>query len=331
MKQAALHSGLTVLLAFVLVLTWMGLRWERPAEEQAEVPAAQSEQAAAPIPADQQTLLRLETEQGIRQVRMDEYLLGVLCCEMPLDFEQAALQAQAVASRTFTLYHCQKAKHADADVCNQANCCQAWKSEAQLAELFGTEWTARREKAAQAIAATDGQVLTQNGELINAVFFSCSGGMTEPAAAVWGGEVSYLQAVDSPGEEIAASYTGQTAVPLELFRQTLTGAQPSVDLSGAPAGWFGTVAYTQGGGVASMEIGGVSFPGTQLRSLFGLNSTWFTVAVAEEQILFQTRGKGHRVGLSQYGAQAMALQGSTYDQILTHYYTGVTLTDAMVS
>ena len=327
MRQAVVWSALLVMLSFLLTLAVVGMQaiGEEPVQPEPE------QTAAVPVPADTQVTLLLKDGDQIQKITMGDYLLGVLCCEMPLQFEPAALEAQAVASRTFTLYQCQRGKHADCDVCSDSRCCQAWKSEAQLQTLFADDWQVQREKAAAAISATDGQVLTQQGELINAVFFSCSGGATEPAAAVWGAEVSYLQSVESPGEEIAASYTGQTTVDLETFRKTLQAEAPEVELSGGAASWFGEVSYTDGGGVASMQIGGVDFAGTRLRSLFDLNSTWFTVAVTDAGIVFETRGKGHRVGMSQYGAQAMALAGSSYQEILCHYYTGVAVTDYMAS
>ena len=158
------------------------------------------------------------------------------------------------------------------------------------------------------------------------MYFACSGGRTEAAAAVWGTDVPYLQAVDSPGEEQAASYTGQVDVSFADFCSILQAQDPAVTLTGTAASWFGDVTQTPGGGVATTVIGGRPFTGTQLRQLFGLNSTCFTVAVTQDGIEFTTKGKGHRVGMSQYGAQAMAQAGSDYAAILQHYYTGATLT-----
>ena len=328
MKQAVWYSALMVLLSYVAVLAWAGAAMA-PSEGE---PAKPSEEGPAEVTAaDSQVLLRLKTEAGVQELDLQTYLLGVVCGEMPLSFADAALQAQAVASRTFTLYHRGDSKHPEADVCAEAGCCQAWKSEAELEQTFGDQWTMYRSKALDAILATDGQVLTRDGALINAVFFSCSGGMTESAAAVWGAEVPYLQPVASPGEEIASVYSGQTTVDLMQFRETLSRENAAVDLTGNPSAWFGAVTESPGGGVARMQIGGVWFDGTRLRSLFGLNSTCFTVAVGEEHITFYTRGKGHRVGMSQYGAQAMALEGADCAQIVTHYYTGVSVTDYMAS
>ena len=171
---------------------------------------------------------------------------------------------------------------------------------------------------------TDGQVLVYDGALIDATFFSCSGGQTEAAAEVWGGEVPYLQSVESPGEQ--APYNEDTATfTLEEFSARILSQNPEADLSGEPEVWFGSVTATEGGGVETLEIGGVAFTGKELRSLLGLRSTIFAVSVSENEIIFQTRGYGHRVGMSQYGAQAMAQAGSTYQEILLHYYTGVSL------
>ena len=134
----------------------------------------------------------------------------------------------------------------------------------------------------------------------------------------------YLQSVESPGEQ--APYNEDTATfTLEEFSARILSQNPEADLSGEPEAWFGSVTATEGGGVETLEIGGVAFTGKELRSLLGLRSTIFAVSVSENEIIFQTRGYGHRVGMSQYGAQAMAQVGSTYQEILLHYYTGVSL------
>ena len=172
--------------------------------------------------------------------------------------------------------------------------------------------------------ATDGQVLVYDGGLIDATFFSCSGGRTETAVEVWGSDVPYLQSVDSPGEE-APHNEDTVSFSTEEFSARILSQNPAADLSGSPESWFGAVSATEGGGVEALEIGGVSFTGKELRSLLGLRSTVFAVSVMGDEIFFQTRGYGHRVGMSQYGAQAMAQAGSGYEEILLHYYTGVSL------
>ena len=172
------------------------------------------------------------------------------------------------------------------------------------------------------MAETDGLAVVYDGKLIDATYFSCSGGRTEAAVAVWGGEIPYLQSVPSPGEEDAPRETETVTFPAEEFRGCITPARPDADLSGAPETWFGTVRYTAGGGIDTLELGGASFTGTELRRLLGLRSTDIEFSPQEDGVTVTTHGFGHRVGLSQYGAEAMALAGSRFDEILLHYYQG---------
>ena len=254
------------------------------------------------------------------QMDMDGYLVGVVLAEMPITFEEEALKAQAVVARTYT----QKAyetggKHGDGSVCTSASCCQGYVTEADYLARGGTE--AGVERARAAVAATSGYVLTYEGALIEATYFSCSGGSTEDAAAVWGMDFPYLQAVSSPGEENAAHYRDTVTFTAEQFQQAL-----GVSLAGSPESWFRDVTYTDGGGIETMAIGDTVYRGTQLRTLLGLRSTAFSVSASEDTVTITTRGYGHRVGMSQYGADAMAVMGSGFGEILSHYYPGTTLT-----
>lgn len=282
--------------------------WERREE-----PVVQEVQEAVSVPLKMKLLKSDGT--GV-DMDLDAYLVRVVLGEMPAGFDAEALKAQAVAARTFT----RKAwitggKHGDGSVCTSSRCCQAYITEEQYLAGGGTE--ENLEKVRSAVTQTSGEVLTYDGELIEAVYFSCSGGSTEDAAAVWGVAYPYLQSVDSPGEEEAAVYWDRVSFSPEEFQSAL-----GVSLSGEAYSWFGKTLYTKGGGVGEMEIGGVRYDGTQLRSLLGLRSTVFSVETEGNVITFTTRGYGHRVGMSQYGAEAMAVAGSRYDEILSHYYPG---------
>lgn len=257
------------------------------------------------------------------ELTLDEYLAGVVLAEMPASFASAALEAQAVAARTFFLKRTMAPKHSDADLCADGACCQQYTSVEAMREKLGENYEQYVNKVRDAVDATDGTVITYNGELIDAVYFSCSGGKTEDAVAVWGGDVPYLRTVESPNEMGGVRFSDSKTVLTEDFCSALLAKNPSVTLSGAPVSWFGDVCYTNGGGVASMEIGGVYFTGTELRQLFALRSACFEVSVSADGITFETLGYGHRVGMSQYGAQAMALNGSSFQEILSHYYSGV--------
>ena len=253
-------------------------------------------------------------------MELEDYLVGVVLQEMPVDFELEAQKAQAVVARTYALRTCQKGtKHDDlGGVCTESSCCQAYRDPEEY--LSGGGSREALEKVIQAVTDTAGQILTYNGKLIDATYFSCSGGMTEDAAAVWGADIPYLRATESPGEEGAAHYTDTVTFSAKEFQQAL-----GVALKGTAGSWLGKVEYTAGGGVETMEIGGTAYQGTTLRKLLGLRSTAFTMTVVGDSIIITTRGYGHRVGMSQYGAEAMAVSGSSYDQILAHYYQGTTL------
>lgn len=255
----------------------------------------------------------------VEQMDMDAYLTGVVLAEMPAFFEPEALKAQAVAARTYA----RKAsvtggKHGDGSVCTDYTCCQAYQSPEEYLEKGGTRDDIQ--KVRSAVLDTSGYVLTYNGELIEAVYFSCSGGKTEDAVAVWGTDYPYLRSTDSPGEENAAHYSETKRFTPEAFQEAL-----GVALAGEPAQWLGEVTYTAGDGVDTMEIGGVKYSGVELRAALGLRSTAFTITVQDNEIRIVTYGYGHRVGMSQYGADAMAAAGSDFRQILSHYYPGTVL------
>jgi len=260
-----------------------------------------------------------DSNDSLSVMNLDEYILGVVLGEMPVSFNKEALKAQSVVARTFALKAATTGgKHGDGSVCTQSQCCQAFQDPAEYLEEGGLETDI--EKVRCCVTDTSDQVLLYNGNLIEATYFSCSGGSTEDAVAVWGNDFPYLQATDSPGEEHAAHYTDSVYLTAAQFCEKL-----GVSLSGSPVQWIGKTSYTSGGGVDTMEIGENVFKGTQLRQLLGLYSTAISMNADEQGIMIQTRGYGHRVGMSQYGADAMAASGSDYTQILAHYYQGTTL------
>ena len=258
--------------------------------------------------------IRFIGKEADREMDLEEYLVGVVLAEMPASFEEEALKSQAVVARTYAIRAKEgKGKHDDGDICGDSACCQGY-----LAPIAYGGTAEALSKVRNAVESTAGQVLTYEGKLIEATYFSCSGGTTEDAVAVWGRDVAYLKSVPSPGEEDATYFTDQKTFTSEEFQAAL-----GIRLKGTPSTWFSDVSYTAGGGVDHMTIGGVSYRGTTLRTLLGLRSTAFSVSVRNGWILIETSGYGHRVGMSQYGANARAKEGDTYDRILTYYYYGV--------
>ena len=285
------------------------------------LPAAEPERPRVRI--DPQQTVRFHTDNGVQELPLDEYLTCVMLSELLPCFDTETFKAQAVAARTVTMRNSVSGRHEDGGVCGDPGCCQAYHSPAELAQMLGSSFVSAWDKARAAVLDTDGEILLYGGELIEALYFSCSGGASEPASAVWGCDLPYLRSVNSPGEENALKFVSGKTVSVSEFRQTLLTVRPDCDLSGTPESWFGSCERSDGGGVLTAQIGGAKFSGTGLRALFGLASTNFTVSADGESIHFAVRGSGHRVGMSQYGAEAMAQGGSTYREILSHYYTGV--------
>lgn len=252
---------------------------------------------------------------SIQTLSMNEYLTGVLLAEMPMGFQEEALKAQAVAARTVAIYGITyHTKHQQGDICADAVCCQAYISADDYLSSGGTRENAQ--KAQKAVAETGNEVVTYNGELAQALYFSCSGGRTEDAVAVWGTDIPYLQMVDSPGEEGAAHFTDTVTYSTAEFCEKL-------GLSGDSRIDVESIRYTNSGSVDTIRINEEDFSGLQLRTSLNLRSTVFTVYVVGNAVTITTRGFGHRVGMSQYGAEAMAQTGCNYKQILSHYYKGV--------
>ena len=254
-----------------------------------------------------------------RQAELEEYLVGVVLAEMPASFEGEALKAQAVAARTYAAKaDLTGGKHGDGSICTEDQCCQAWMDPEDYVNKGGLPQAV--DKVRSAVEATAGEVLAYEGGLIEATYFSCSGGSTEDAKAVWGADFPYLRAVDSPGEEQAQSYEETRQFSREKLEMLL-----GLTLPEKPEKWLGAITRTPGQGVATIELGGRTFTGVELRGKLDLRSTFFTANSGDHGLVITTRGHGHRVGMSQYGADAMAVAGKSYVEILGHYYQGTVL------
>lgn len=328
-RSAVLGVMLVVFLFLLplLLLPGEGKEPEPPAESQTSVPSA--EPGLAPVAGwDREESLRLlRTDGTVEELTLEEYLWGVTAAEMPASFRLEALKAQTVAARTYCLY--QQAgegeKHPGADVCGDYTCCQAYLTPEQAAVGWGERTEEYTEKIRRAVEETDGLLCLYDGAPIDAVFFSSAGGRTSDAAAVWGTDVPYLQAVDSPeGEEVPGWQTMVTFTP-EEFTSRLRSVYPAAVLGEDPEKWFHDMATDDSGMVTTVGVGDVSMSGGQARSLFGLRSAHFTAAATGEGVTFWVTGYGHGVGLSQYGANAMASEGKSFREILEWYYKGATV------
>ena len=233
-----------------------------------------------------------------------------------------------MAARTYTLYKLRTGgNHGDAaDICTDHTCCQAYISEGRARANWGEDADANESKVETAVKETDGETVLYGGVPILAVFHSSSAGLTRAAGEVWQDDLPYLQAVSSPeaGDKIP-NYYSRVEFTAEELKEALGSAFPEADLSGGMEGWLTDPASDSAGSVATVRVGGVTVKGAQVRSALGLRSACFTWEIQDGKMVFFVTGYGHGVGLSQYGAERMAAEGADHREILTHYYTGVTV------
>lgn len=268
----------------------------------------------------------LAKEQRTMEMEMDAYITQVVMAEVPYTFSSEALKAQAVAARTYCLYRMQMGVgHGDteAEICTDYTHCMAFFSEEEAAERWGED-TAKtiHDTVYEAVKATSGEYLTYQGRVIAALFHASSTGRTESAENVWGSAYPYLVSVQSPEEPRISEVKTTVAALTELMKEKgepdfsaeLWGEENKIKLS-----------FNNTGRIAKLSLNGYSIKGTVLRSALGLRSTDFSPEVQGDEVIFTVTGYGHGIGMSQYGAEAMAQSGADYREILAHYYTGTEL------
>ena len=261
----------------------------------------------------------------------EDFLIRTLAMEMGPSYHEEALKAQAVAAYTYYARRRQaQAEQADpalkgADFATPNAKFPDEYTEETLRARWGEQYDQHYQTLAAAVAAVKGVTLTHNGKLIDACYHAISNGTTESAETVWGADVPYLQTVASPGDRLSAGYASTITLSADETKAILVAELPDVTLSDDPSAWFGTPTLSDGGTVAQQPIGDTQLAGTRVRQLFGLRSAAFSVAYREGQFTFSVCGYGHGVGMSQHGADYLARQGYTYDEILRYYYTDVTV------
>ena len=257
----------------------------------------------------------------IKEYNLEEYLFGVVAAEMPASFHKEALKAQAVAARTYIVNKMRTgdSDHDEADVCADSTHCKAYLTDEQIKEKHGDNWIREYSgKIKSAIEETNGEIAVWGGEPIEAVFHSSGSGVTENAKDVWGGDVPYLVSVESPGDVHSPTFLNDVTVSFESFSEKI-----KEHAGGDVSPYIGDISRNESGSVKTIDLGGALFDGVKVREIFSLPSTNFTVSAGENEFVFHCRGKGHGVGMSQYGAEYFAKQGMEYKDILKKYYTGI--------
>ena len=258
--------------------------------------------------------IKREKTNTIEIVPFEEYIVGVLAGEMPVSFPIEALKAQAVAARSYVSKRMDNKR--DYDVVDSTND-QVYLDEETLKNNWGNNYTKNINKIRKAVLDTKGEILTYDNQVIKAFFFSTSNGKTENSEEVFSEKLPYLKSVDSVWDiNVSPVYDDKKIMSLDTFYNKL-GLQYDENLK------IIVKNYTESGSIKNIDINNKTFKGTDVRFKLGLRSTYFTIEKVDKNVKITTKGFGHGVGMSQYGAMAMANLGYKYDEILKHYYTNV--------
>ncbi len=271
-------------------------------------------------------LLHVKTNQ-VEEIKLDDYLYGVVSSEMPANFEEEALKAQAVVARTYTIYKIQNnlGKHGEASICDDSTCCQAWISkEDRFARWQEETREANWNKITKSVNLTQGKIITYEGKPINAFFHSNSGGKTETTANVWGGTgYPYLQSIETAGEDAYTQYNSEAKFTRNDLINKIKGKHADFQINFDEPECIKILEYTEGNRVKTVKIGNLQLSGVEVRTILGLRSANFDITINGDEITFTVKGYGHGVGMSQTGADSMAKSGSNYEEIIKHFYSGV--------
>jgi stage II sporulation protein D len=261
----------------------------------------------------------------IENIPLEEYVIGVVASEMPAEFETEALKAQALAARTYItkqMMNDQTLSAPEGSVVTDTQMHQVYKNPQELKSQWGDDYTWKLEKITEAVAATQGKILTYDNQPIDASFFSTSNGYTENSEAYWTEAIPYLKSVESTWDEDSPKFYDQKVISIEEFENKL-----GVNINNN--GSVGKItALTPGKRVATVEVGGKEFSGREVREKLELKSSDFTWEMKGDSVVIETKGFGHGVGMSQYGANFMAEDGKKYNDIVSYYYQGTKISAA---
>ena len=261
----------------------------------------------------------------IYEVPAADYVRGAIAAEMGADFEYAALVAQGRAAFSCALYQKNAHSAADYDFTADPQNRFMFVTEEQVREIYGDAFDEKQARITAAAEEAMTAVITYDNAPAMTVYHAISAGKTQSAADIWGGDLPYLTEVESPWDADSEDFLSEATRPKDEVLETLNAYGANLS-GGAPEEWFAGGEYTSGGYLRRIQIGAATFSGTKLRTLFGLRSAAFTVSYADGEFTFSVRGYGHGVGLSQVGANAMAKEGATAEEILAHYYPGTECT-----
>ena len=269
----------------------------------------------------------LITETGeISEVPVEEYVIGAVCAEMPASFETEALKAQAVAAHTYAERQRLKAEFSPdpelcgADFSDDTSKYQGFFDNEKIRQQYGENYESYYSKIKNAVSEVLPYIITYQDEPIISAFHSMSSGKTESAENIWGTKLDYLVPVDSSYDKDAPKYLDEISYSGDELKKILESEFNDINLDSDFKKWIEIKDISDSGTVLSVNVGDKNISGSNLRDILGLRSACFDVDYKDDKIIFTTKGFGHGVGMSQYGADAMASQGQKWQDIISHYY-----------
>lgn len=281
------------------------------------------------IPKNKKVKLYRKDKDKVEEIDIEEYIIGVVSSEMPANFDEEALKAQAVAARTYYINKianpCKDANNKNSEICDTTHCQVYMDKEERMAKWSKKEGNKNWDKIKKAVNETKGEVLVYNEQVLEyPQFFAISSGKTESAKDAFSNDIPYLKSTDSEGEEIAPKYKSEVEFKIEEFIKKIKEKYPNLNLSkGNISSNMSITSNTEGGAVKELKICDQIISGKEFRSLLNLNSSNFKWTIEKNVIKINCIGYGHGVGMSQWGANVMSKEGKKYSDILKHYYDGV--------
>lgn len=263
--------------------------------------------------------LYLSQQQQVIELPFEEYIIGTVAAEMPANFELEALKAQAVCARTYALRKIiENHKYPlNADLSDDICSCQAYCSQEEFKKRHGDKQGKLWDKISRAVNSTRGEVLLYDGKLIDALYHSTCGGYTADAEEVWGNPLPYLKAVKCNYCSQSRFYNSNQIISWDDLRKQLNLKARIYEIKIIP--------YRPAGRVREIIINDRHFSAASVRHDLNLPSTWWQFKTNSNGVIINSRGYGHGVGMCQYGANGLAMNNKSYEQILRIYYTGVSL------
>ncbi len=261
-------------------------------------------------------------EEKIEEISLLQYICGVVGAEVPAENHKETLKAQAVAAYTYYLYKSAENTDKDYDITDSPKTDQAYISDLAAKTLWKDNYEDYIKKITAAVKEVFGEYITFEDKPILAAYHNISSGRTESAENIWGKSYPYLVPAESVGDVLSSSYLSKVTLTLAEVEEKLKSAEISIPEALEAGDWFSDIKRSESGTVLTVSVAGTELKGTKVRSLLGLKSANFEVAYSDDKFLFTVKGHGHLVGMSQCGAEFMANQGSSYEEILLWYYKG---------